>query len=371
MTAISDILRTYGPEYLRLHGPAVPQNHRKVIHAISRCRTQTYGTVVYRCEKCQQTHSHFRSCGNRHCPSCQNHKTLQWLHRHMQQQLPGHHFLITFTVPESLRPFIRSNQRLAYSALFHASSFAIKRLAADPRYVGGDLPGFFGVLHTWGRQLQFHPHIHYLAPGGAFSSHDRRWRPSRLDFFLPVHALSKIFKARFKEQMQKAGRRSEIPHAVWSQDWNVNVQPVGNATHQTLHYLATYVFKVAISNRRIVSVDQGRVTFRYRKPKSSRCRVLSLDALEFIRRFLQHVLPTGFMKVRYFGFANPASSISRNHISDLIQIEYGFRLPCPPPDTQAAPTLFCPNCGGELLYCYSILPSALLTLSHIAGPDTG
>jgi hypothetical protein len=166
--------------------------------------------------------------------------------------------------------------------------------------------------------------------------------------------------------MQKTGRLPEIPPHVWSQDWNVNVQPVGNATHQTLHYLATYVFKVAISNSRIVSVDHGRVTFRYRKPKSSRWRSVSLDVIEFMRRFLQHVLPTGFMKVRYFGFANPASSVSLNHISDLIQIQYGFNLACPPPDIPAAPTLFCPNCGAQLLYLYVILPPRLPTLA-----DTG
>jgi len=364
MTAIADIFRTYGPAYLHLHGEAVPQSHRKVIQAIIHCRTQAYGTALYQCEKCHQTHSVFRSCGNRHCPTCQGHKTLQWLHRHLKEQLPGHHFLITFTVPEELRPFIRSNQRLGYSALFKASSYAIKRLAADSRYVGGDLPGFFGVLHTWGRQLHFHPHIHYLAPGGAFSTQDRRWHPSRLDFYLPVHALSKIFKAKFKQEMHKAGRLPDIPPQVWSQSWNVNVQPLGNATDQTIHYLATYVFKVAISNSRIVSSERGRVTFRYKKPHSARPRSVCLDVMEFIRRFLHHVLPTGFMKVRYFGFFNPTSPVSLEHISDLIQLQYGFNLACPAPDLPPPPTLFCPNCGGQLLYCYAVLPSSQPTFMN-------
>lgn len=168
----------------------------------------------------------------------------------MQRQLPGHHFMMTFTVPEGLRRFIRSNQRVGYSALFTTSSDAIKKLARDKKHMGGDLPGFFGVLHTWGRTQEYHPHIHYVVAGGALSIRDRTWHPSRIDFYLPVRALSKIFRAKFKDAMIKAGLFEHIPAEVWLQDWNVNCQAVGES-QASLKYLAPYVFKVAISNHRM------------------------------------------------------------------------------------------------------------------------
>jgi len=148
--------------------------------------------VVYEYAKCHSSYSVFRSCGNRHCPTCQNHKTGKWLKKQIKRQLPGHHFMITFTVPQQLRRFIRSNQRLCYSALFKASSDTMKKLATNEKYIGGDLPGFFGILHTWGRQMPYHPHIHYIVPGGALSKSNGIWYPSRIDFYLPVKAMSKI-----------------------------------------------------------------------------------------------------------------------------------------------------------------------------------
>jgi hypothetical protein len=254
--------------------------------AILKCRTQEAGIALYECEDCGHSHTMYRSCGNRHCPTCQHHKTREWLESQINRQLPGHHFMLTFTVPESLRRFIRSHQRLAYAALFKASAGAIKKLAADDKHIGGDLPGFFGVLHTWGRTLEYHPHIHYIAPGGALSSKDGAWHPSRADFYLPVRALSKIFRAKFRDEMKAAGLEGEIPVEVWETEWNVNCQAVG-ASAASLKYLAPYVFKVAIANSRIVKVENRTVTFRYQKPKSSRWRTMALDALEFIRRFLQ------------------------------------------------------------------------------------
>ena len=264
METIKDIFTTYGPEYIERFGEAMPAEHRKAIHAIINCRTQEYGIAVYKCQECGRTHMLFRSCGNRHCPTCQNHKTRWWQEKQFERQVAGHHFMITFTVPEQIRPFIRSNQRIAYAAMFKSSSKALKALAADKRFVGGDIPGFFGALHTWGRQLHYHPHIHYIVPGGAFSSKEGLWRPSRLDFFAPVKALSKIFKAKFRDEMKKAGLYGDIPSDVWNIGWNVNSQAVGSS-EQSIKYLAPYVFKVAISNSRIVKVEDGKVTFRYKK----------------------------------------------------------------------------------------------------------
>ena len=177
--------------------------------AILKCRTEEAGIALYECEQCGHAHIVYRSCGNRHCPTCQHHKTREWLETQMNRQLPGHHFMLTFTVPESLRRFIRSHQRLAYAALFKASAEAIKKLAADDKHIGGDLPGFFGVLHTWGRTLEYHPHIHYIAAGGALSTKDRTWHPSRIDFYLPVRALSKIFRAKFRDEMKAPASRRD------------------------------------------------------------------------------------------------------------------------------------------------------------------
>lgn len=160
-------------------------------------RTDHYGASIYQCTECGERHMVYRCCGNRHCPNCQHHKTRKWLQTQLDRQLPGHYFMITFTVPQNLRSFIRSNQRMGYSAMFAASSQTIKKLAADQKHIGADMPGFFGVLHTWGRQMPYHPHIHYIVPGGALSRTDGKWHCSRIDFFLPVKAMSKIFKAKF------------------------------------------------------------------------------------------------------------------------------------------------------------------------------
>ena len=178
MTTIREIFTAFAPEYLERY-LILPTSHRKVISAIQQCRSGHYGHSLSQCPSCGQQHRVNHSCGNRHCPQCQQHKTQQWLHHHLEHQLPGPHFLITFTVPETLRPFIRSHQRLAYHALFTASSEALKRLAKDARFIGTTLPGFTGVLHTWGRQLQYHPHIHYIVPGGGLSQERDAWLPSR------------------------------------------------------------------------------------------------------------------------------------------------------------------------------------------------
>lgn len=355
MEKINDIFRTFGPEYLERYGEAVPNEHRKAMHAICECRTEACGTALYRCEECGESHIVNRSCGNRHCPTCQHHKTRKWLEKQMERLLPGHHFMITFTAPESLRRFIRSNQRVAYSAMFKASSETLRKLASDQKFMGGDMPGFFGVLHTWGRTLDYHPHIHYIATGGALSSTRGTWHPSRVDFYLPVKVLSKIFRATFRDEMTKAGLLDQITDEVWHTDWVVNSQAIGSS-EASLKYLAPYVFRVAISNNRIISVEGRTVAFRYRKSGSHRWRTLALEVMEFIRRFLQHVLPTGFMKVRYYGFMNAGCNVSLEQIRSLIQLAYGFDLPIPQSELEPLAPMVCPNCGGTLKLLFVSLP---------------
>jgi len=280
----------------------------------------------------------------------------------MNRQLPGHHFMITFTVPEEIRRFIRSHQREAYSALFKASSEAIKKLANDGRHMGGDLPGFFGVLHTWGRTLEYHPHIHYVAAGGAYCTETMKWHPSRPDFYLPVIALSKIYRAKFHDEMKTCGLDGQIPPEVWQMEWNVNCQAVGEGA-ASIRYLAPYVFRVAISNSRIVKVEDGMVIFRYKKSQSSRWRTMSVNAMEFIRRFLQHVLPSGFMKVRHFGFMNPTCKVELQTISTLIELSYGFTIAQPKAEVAPREPFRCPDCGGRLKLHAIVLPNATVIRS--------
>ena len=359
MGTIADIFREHGPEYLETYQESIPSNHRKVIKSIIDCRTEVYGVNVYTCEQCGKSQVIFRSCGNRHCPTCQNHKARQWLERQLNRKLPGHHFMVTFTVPRQLRRFMRSHQRIAYAALFAASSAALKKLSADEEFVGGDCPGFFGVLHAGGRQLEYHPHIHYIVPGGAFDKESGNWHSSRVDFYVPVSALSKIFRAKFLDEVRKAGLFDQIDPIVWNIDWNVNCQAVGSS-EGCLKYLAPYVFKVAITDSRIVKVENRKVTFRYKKQKSSRWRTMTLEVMEFIRRYLQHVLPTGFMKIRYYGFMGSGSSVTLDDIRTAIELSLDFFVECRQvPKNQEKASPYCPHCGGKLEYLYSIWPHEL------------
>ena len=346
MTTLRDIFTAFASEYLERY-PHLPFAHRKVISAIQQCRSGHYGHSLYACPTCGGQHRVHHSCGNRHCPQCQQHKTQQWLQHHLDKQLPGPHFLLTFTVPETLRPFIRSQQRLASQAMFHASSAALKRLATDERFIGTDLPGFTGVLHTWGRQLQYHPHIHYIVPGGGLSKDRTTWLPSRANFFVPVKALSPIYRALFKDAMRQAGLLEQIDPQVWAIPWNVHSQ-ANHHGHSAFTYLAPYVFRVAISNQRLVSLTDRTVTFTYRKVGSARLRTAQLEVIEFIRRFLQHVLPHGFMKVRHFGLLHASCAVPLATIRLMIGPGHSS-AGRPPPHTSPPPRVArCPTCGAPM-----------------------
>lgn len=356
MGALQDLSRRHGPAYLARYGDTMPSHQRKVLLALMACRTPGNGCTCYHCEACNSVHVLARCCGNRHCPACQQRKGFEWLARQLEHQLPAPYFMLTFTVPQCLRGFLRSNQRMGYAALFEASAGAIKTLCANPKFSGADTPGFFGVLHTWGRALQFHPHIHYLAPGGAFSSTDLAWHATPSAFYLPVHALSRLYRAKFRDAMAHAGVLDQIPEEAWAMDWNVNAQAVGDAAN-SLAYLARYVFKVAISESRIQDVDDTHVRFTYRKVHSNRVRTMRLPIFAFLHRFLQHVLPSGFMKVRYFGFLSPSFKMPFEEIKARIELAQGFDLH-PPATVDLPPSrpLCCPRCGARLRYRCTILP---------------
>ena len=374
MGALQELFRTHGGAYLARFGDTMPGHQKKVLRALMACRTPGNGSTCYHCEACDKPHVLARCCGNRHCPACQQHKGYAWLARQLAQQLPTDYFMLTFTVPESLRAFLRSNQRFGYAALFEASAGAIKTLCANPKFSAADTPGFLGVLHTWGRALQFHPHIHYLVPGGALSSEDSAWHAASSGFYLPVHALSKIFRAKFRDAIAQAGLLDQVPPEAWTVDWNVNAQAVGEAAN-SLKYLARYVFKVAIAESRIQCVDHTHVSFTYRKVHSNRVRTMRLPVFAFIHRFLQHVLPTGFMKVRYFGFLSPSFSMPFEEIKARIELAQGFNVRPPAAiEVPKAQPLRCSHCGAKLRYRRTILPHAALRqritefFAHTAAP---
>jgi len=357
MATVAEVLRRHGGEYLEQFGEKMPAEQRKVLRMLMACRTGELGTVQYQCVSCGRTHVMGRSCGNRHCPSCQKDKTKAWLEKQTGRLLPCPYFLITFTVPAKLRPFMRSHARVAYTALFEASSEALKALAADPKHIGTKRPGFFGVLHTWGRDLTYHPHVHYVVPGGGLSEDGETWLPSGAQFYLPVRPLSILYRAKFKEAMRRAGLLDRIDPDVWKGPWIVHSKAVGDG-RASLKYLAPYVFRVAISDSRIVSCEQGRVTFTYCKSGTSHEREMTLDAMEFIRRFLQHVLPTGFQKVRHYGFLSPNTRESFESVQWLVAAYYDLTFLLLSLSIEVGlerPAIRCAECG-QMMIIVAYLP---------------
>jgi hypothetical protein len=240
--------------------------------------------------------------------------------------------------------------------MFQAAAATLRELAKNPKYVGSSRLGFTGVLHTWGRTLSYHPHAHFIVPGGALSEDGQEWLPSRVDFFVPVEAASVIYRAKFLELMASAGLVDQVPRAAREKNWVVHCQAVGDG-QQALRYLAPYVYRVAISNRRVVKCEPGpdglgRVTFTYRKSGSRRYRAMTVTAEEFIRRFLQHVLPRGFQKVRHYGFAHPRYRLDREWLNMLVTVTlnsvYVLLVAAQPLPVPHRPR--CPHCGAELTF---------------------
>jgi hypothetical protein len=352
MPTVADVLRQYGPAYLERFGAAMPPEHIKVLRAITACRTGELGTALYMCQSCGKTHAVPCACGNRHCPSCQWGKTNAWLEEQTARLLPCPYFLVTFTVPAGLRAVIRQHQRIGYAALFEASSAALQKLAGNPRFVGSSRCGFTGVLQTWGRTLEYHPHVHYIVPGGALSEDGTKWLPARPNYFVPEKALAILFRAKFRDALDRAGLLPQVDAAVWRANWVVDSEAVGDG-RTSLKYLAPYVYRVAISDHRITSCDNDRVTFSYRRSGTKRTRTMTLDAFEFIRRFLQHVLPRGFQKVRHYGFLSRSSKRSIEEVRDLVALHYGLLALLLAKIPQITPTegrMRCEDCGGLLLW---------------------
>jgi hypothetical protein len=358
MTELADIFRQHGPVYREQFADRMPPSHLQAMRDIERCRTAALGGQVYHCPDCQETIYRYHSCRNRHCPKCQNGKAVAWLTAQQDLLLPVPYFLVTFTLPQELRALARANQQRFYHMLFRASANATRKLAADARFIGGQI-GMVGVLHTWGRNLCYHPHVHspmkrgtpYLVPCGGLSPDGQTWLPGKPDFLLPIKALGKVFRAKFRTALRKTDFFDQIPAAVWRQDWVVHAKPVGDG-RTALKYLAGYVFRVAISNHRILKLKNEQVTFRYKDTQTGKIKRCTLAAFEFIRRFLQHILPKGFVKVRYYGLFSPAW---RARLSLRQQQLIALALPTLDPDPDPSKTIptdyhtvCCPTCGQIL-----------------------
>lgn len=352
---LAEIFRRYGNAYRQKYAARMPSTHLKAMRAIEACRTEALGGQVYQCPDCGREQYSYHSCRNRHCPKCQNENAQRWLEKQEEFLLPAPYFLLTFTVPAGLNALIRSHQGQLYDLLFKTSAAATQQLALEPRWLGGAI-GMIGVLHTWGRNLAYHPHLHYLVPAGALTDDQKTWRPVRHPFFLPVRVLSRIFRRNLQEALRGSSCYVRIPASVWQQEWVVHCEPVGSGVG-ALKYLAPYIFRVAISNNRILKVDKDCVTFRYRATETGAERLCTLGAEEFIHRFLQHVLPKGFVKVRYYGFFSPGC---RNKLATLRQQfqdnPASLLFPaetsdtCLPANSMDAPTAYprCPVCGCSM-----------------------
>ena len=353
MLEVADIFRLHGPAYRQKFGDRLLSSHRRAMQDIETCRTESLGGQLYFCNQCQQHRYSYHSCKNRHCPKCQNELANDWLAAQQNLLLPVHHFLVTFTLPAELRAQARSHQKLIYNLLFRASSATLQLLAQDPRFVGARL-GMVGVLHTWTRQLLYHPHVHYIVTGGGLTD-DGRWRSAHKDFLVPVKALSPIFRAKFRDALKQSELFTQVPAQVWQKDWVVHSEPVGSGT-QAFQYLAPYIFRVAISNNRLRSLQQGAVTFSYKESATEQLKRCTLTAEEFIRRFLQHVLPPRFIKVRYYGLLSPAHRQLLQKARHLLSASTSKLKNQALKTSHSLPPITCPHCGGPLTLLSPLAP---------------
>jgi len=317
---VADVIQRGGSRFLDRHRKSLAWQQVKVFNAITLCRTAMLGGHLDQCDRCQHRTISYNSCRNRHCPKCQTNARNKWLRSRQQELLPVTYYHVVFSVPHRLVPLMWQNKRVLFALLFEATASTLLEVAANPKRLGAFI-GFLSVLHTWGQTLQPHPHIHCVVPGGCLSSDQQRWIYSQQSFFLPVRVLSGVFRSKFvaglkqlfrKNQLQFFGSCQPLSNAkafhaflrtLFREDWVVYAkQPFGGPEH-VLHYLARYTHRVAISNHRLLNVTDHDVTFRWKDyAHHSKLRTMTLSHEEFLHRFFQHVLPTGFPRIRYFGF---------------------------------------------------------------------
>lgn len=317
---VADVLRRYGEAYREQHRASLSTAQRRVMSALERCRTAALGSHLEKCDQCQHERVCYDSCRNRHCPKCQSLARAQWIEDRQQELLDTEYFHVVFTLPEEIAAIAYQNKEVVYGILFRAASETLRTIAADPKHLGAHI-GFFAVLHSWGQNLLFHPHLHCVVPGGGLSPDGDRWISCRPGFFLPVRVLSRLFRRLFLECLEKAfdeghlrffssihqlqERRAFLRYLapLRKTEWVVYAKPPFAGPQQVLNYVGRYTHRVAISNNRLLDIEDGRVQFHYKDYRhGNQQKIMTVSADEFIRRFLLHVLPNGFQRIRYYGF---------------------------------------------------------------------
>src|SRR5580765_173079 len=379
MIEVADILRRHGPDYQRQY--SLLPGQQKVLADLVHCRTEACGGHLYECDHCGHLHYSYHSCRNRHCPKCHGQQTQDWLEKRQPRLLPCSYYLLTFTLPAGLRALAYANQKALYGLLLSTASAALQKLAWDPKYVGGQL-AILAVLHTWTRALLDHPHAHLLVSAGGLCADGQQWvHPKNPAFLVPGFALSQIFAGKFKTGLKKLQLLGQVPASVWKQEWVVHCRHAGSG-EKALDYLSRYVFRIAITNSRLESFENGQVTFRYRDNRTQQIQHVTLRAEEFIRRFLRHVLPKGLVKVRSYGLWSARHQAKLEKARQLLEppkpISSRLGQPTPPPDVapDSTPNIsppqteaaggqppFCPCCNVcHLIWVRELLPQ------HTRGP---
>ena len=365
---LADIVQHYGDAYLARYGAVTSIAQRRVLAAIAACRTAILGGHKSQCDHCGHEEFSYNSCRNRHCPKCQGSAQAAWLAAREQELLPVPYCHVVFTLPAPLSPLALQNPQRVYTLLFQAVAATLQTIARDPKHLGAEI-GFLGVLHTWGQTLHHHPHIHCLVPAGGLAGDGTAWVPCPHRFFLPVRVLSRFFRRTFLTMLGHAmGQNALNLHgpcqalafpAAWRQfmttlrqtEWVVYAKPPLAGPHHVLRYLARYTHRIAITNRRLLACDAGKVTFRWKDyQRGNRQRAMTLDAVEFLRRFLLHVLPRGFKRIRHYGFlANGVRTVQLPLCRRVLGQAPPPPAPChPTPETATPPPParvdMCPAC---------------------------
>jgi hypothetical protein len=358
---VADIIRASADSYWQRHRSHLAWQHRKVFDAIARCRTPALGGHRDQCNRCGHQAISYNSCRNRHCPKCQGNARTKWLNARCSELLPVPYFHVVFTLPHELSTLVLQNKRLLYDLLFHASAETMLEVAQDPKHLGADI-GLLSVLHTWGQNLQHHPHIHSIVPAGGLTKDRSAWIATSPRFLLPVYVLSGVFRRKFtvgltqlfdQNKLQFHGsiiglaqpdRFHHFVDKLFRQRWVVYAKPPFGGAEHVLHYLARYTHRVAISNHRLVAFHDDRVSFRWKDyAHGGKQKLMTLPADEFLRRFLLHVLPKGLVRIRHFGlFANRR----RSAMLALCRSLLGPPLASTP---QLSTQQLCPLCSGAML----------------------
>lgn len=328
---LADVVRRFAGKYTTQYGSTMMPSQKRALEDIAACCTREMGGRLHRCDDCQQTFWRFHCCRNRACPKCHGSQTRQWLEKRQAELLPCDYFHAVATVPSELHGVFRRHQKVMYGLLMQVAAEAMKELCAQKRHLGA-LPGILAVLHTWSGRLGYHPHVHMLVTGGGITPDGQHWKAARGEFLVPVAVLSRKIAAKFRDALQAKAPDlfAGIPKSVWGREWVSFVKHYGHGSDAVLNYLSRYVFRTAISNARILGMDQTHVTFRWKDRNTDAWRIERLTGVEFLRRFLQHVLPRGFHKVRYYGLWHSSKRNLSHRAWVLLILETSARSAEPP-----------------------------------------